>query len=49
VLTSRVYHGEVTLHVLVDTFSIFGVEIQYWMLIAALIVAAGVAYAMLMN
>jgi hypothetical protein len=26
------------------TFSVFGVEVQYWMPIAALIVAAGVAF-----
>jgi hypothetical protein len=32
------------LHILVETFSVFGVEVQYWMPIAALIVAAGVAF-----
>jgi hypothetical protein len=30
--------------ILVETFSVFGVEVQYWMPIAALIVAAHVAF-----
>jgi hypothetical protein len=31
--------GGTTLHVLVEGFSIFGVQVQYWMLLAVLIVA----------
>jgi hypothetical protein len=34
-----------TLHLLVEGFHVFGVEFQYWMLIAVLIVAAAVAFA----
>jgi hypothetical protein len=34
------------LHILVQGFSVFGVQVQYWMLIAALIVAAATAIGM---
>jgi hypothetical protein len=33
------------LHILVEGFRVFGVQVQYWMPIAALIVAAFVAFA----
>jgi hypothetical protein len=32
-------------HMLVEGFSVFGIQVQYWMLIAAGIVAAGVTAA----
>jgi hypothetical protein len=31
-------------HILVEGFSVFGVQVQYWMLVAVLIVAAAVAF-----
>jgi hypothetical protein len=34
-----------TLHILVESFSIFGVEFQYWMIMAVAIIAAAVALA----
>jgi hypothetical protein len=34
------------LHMLVEGFSVFGVHIQYWMLLAALIVATSVVIGM---
>jgi hypothetical protein len=33
-------------HMLVEEFSVFGVQIQYWMLIAALIVVVAVTFAL---
>jgi hypothetical protein len=35
--------GEATLHALVDGFDVFGVQIQYWMPLIVLLVAAAVA------
>ena len=32
------------LHMLVEGFNVFGVQVQYWMLIAALIIAVAVAF-----
>ena len=34
---------EAALHILVEGFSVFGVQVQYWMLIAVAIVAISVA------
>jgi hypothetical protein len=38
--------GEAAVHILVEGFSVFGVQVQYWMLTAALIVVVGVMFAM---
>jgi hypothetical protein len=35
--------GSAGLQILVEGFTVFGVEFQYWMLIAILIVVAGIA------
>jgi len=37
------------LHILVEGFSVLGVEFQYWMPIAVLIVAASVAFTVRTN
>jgi hypothetical protein len=34
----------IAVHILVERFSVFGVQVQYWMLVAVLIVAAAVAF-----
>jgi hypothetical protein len=34
----------IAVHILVEGFSVFGVQVQYWMLVAVLIVAAAVAF-----
>ena len=34
------------MHRLVEGFNVFGVQVQYWMLIAALIIAVAVAFGM---
>jgi hypothetical protein len=36
---------ETTVHMLVEGFSVFGIQVQYWMLIAVAIIAAGVTAA----
>jgi hypothetical protein len=36
---------EATVHMLVEGFSVFGIQVQYWMLIAVAIIAAGVTAA----
>jgi len=41
--------GKTTLHILVEGFSVLGVEFQYWMPIAVLIVAASVAFTVRTN
>jgi hypothetical protein len=38
--------GKAAVHLLVEGFSVFGVQVQYWMLIAALIVVVAVMFAM---
>jgi hypothetical protein len=34
----------IAVHILVEGFSVFGVHVEYWMLVAVLIVAAAVAF-----
>jgi hypothetical protein len=45
----RVLHSagpeEATVHMLVEEFSVFGIQVQYWMLIAVAIIVAGVTAA----
>jgi hypothetical protein len=48
-VTSSVQSRETTLHILVEGFRVFGVEFQYWMRVAALIVATSVAFTVWTN
>ncbi len=48
-IISSAQSRETTLHILVEGFRVFGVEFQYWMPIAVLIVAAAVAFAVWKN